>query len=138
MEGRPTNEEQGRIPGPRDRYSSLAARKRAFLLLDRERASLKARLRAWWHPLGRYEDLCLITMLIRMERDWLTQPTPRLREGDRQGDGDMTGRGGAEWAGPWRLAPMTRLDADARRFERALGRWGKWLSPPVVAGAERS
>ncbi len=138
MEGRPTNEEPGRGPGVRDRYSSLAARKRAFLLLDRERASLKARLRAWWHPLGRYEDLCLITMLTRLERDWLTQPTPRLRGSDRQGDGDMIGRGVAEWAGPWRLAPMTGLDVDARRFERALGRWGRWLSPPVVADAQRS
>ena len=138
MEGRPTNEEPGRGPGPRDGYSSLAARKRAFLILDRERASLKARLRAWWHPAGRYEDLCLITMLTRLERDWLTQPTPRLRGSDRQGDGEIMGRGIAEWAGQWRLAPMTRLDADARRFERALGRLGKWLSAPAVAGAERS
>jgi hypothetical protein len=138
MEGRPTNEEPGRSLRPCERYSSPAARRRAFLLLDRERASLKARLRDWWHPLGRYEDLCLITMLTRLERDWLTRAVPRLQGSDRHADGEMIGRGIAEWAGPWSLAPIPRLDADARRFELALGRLARWLSPVAVAGAERS
>jgi hypothetical protein len=139
MEGHRTNEEPGRSLGPRDRYSSLAATKRAFLLLDKERASLKVRLRSPWHPLGRYEDLCLITMLTRLERDWLTQPTSRVRGGDRHPkDGDTLGRGVAEWAKPWRLAPLTTLDTDVRRFDGSMRRLGKWLSPLAMVGAERS
>jgi hypothetical protein len=126
------------IPVRADR-ASLTARRRAFLLLDGERASLKGRLRSSWHPLGRYEDLCLIAMLTRLERDWLTQPAPRLRDGDRQSKaGDVSAQGAADWAKPWRLAPLAKLDTDARRFELSLRRLGQWLSPLAMVGAERS
>jgi hypothetical protein len=136
MEGRPTNEERGRSPAPGD-GDSVAARKRTFLLLDRERVSLKARRRAPWHVLGRYEDLCVVAMLTRLERDWLLQPSRRLPGGGPRRGGEPFGGGVAEWAKPWRLAPLTKLDADAGRLEGARRRYGKWLSPLAMAEAER-
>jgi hypothetical protein len=139
MEGHPTKAELGRSLAPGDDDSSIAARKHAFLLLDRERSSLSARRRAPWHLLGRYEDLYLVTMLTRLERDWLSQPKPRLPGGDFPSPaGDQFARGVAEWAKPWRLAPLMKLDTDVHRLEGALMRSRRWLSPLAVAEAERS
>jgi hypothetical protein len=138
MEGHPTKAELGRSLAPGDDDSSIAARKHAFLLLDRERALLSARRRGPWHLLGRYEDLCLVTMLTRLERDWLSQPKPRLPGRDYPScAGDQFERGVAEWAKPWRTAPLMKLDADVHRLEGALMRSGRWLSPLAVAEAER-
>jgi hypothetical protein len=136
MEGHPTDEEHGKSPAPDDR-DSVSARRRAFLLLDRERASLRARRRAPWRPLGRYEDLCVVSMLTRLERDWLFQPSPRPPRGDPSRRGEPFGRGVADWAKPWRLSPLTTLEADARRLEGARRRCGKWLSPLGMAEGER-
>ena len=137
MEGHRTNPERGRKPARGGGDSALAVKKRAFLLLDRERASLKTGLRARWQPLNRYEDLYLVTMLTRLERDWLFQPRQRIRGGDLSISGDPFGREVAEWAKPWQLAPLSKLDADLGGLERALKQHVRWLSPLATLEAER-
>ena len=82
MEGHPIYEDPGAAPIPgRRSHPSDATRKRAFLLLEGERRSLAAELRPLWRLRGRYEDLSLVMMLARLQRDCLSQPRPRLDGG---------------------------------------------------------
>ena len=83
------------------------------MVLESERRSLAAHLRPAWRPRSRYEDLSLVVMLARLERDWLA--------------------GGAM---PWGAAPRTRLEADIDQLGDALERLGRWLSERAVAEAE--
>ena len=108
-----------------------------FLLLDRKRRSLTAQLRPWWRLRGRYEDLSLVMILARLERDWLSQPRPHLSGGDHPNvHGDQPGRWLADWAKPWGAAPQMKLDLDIARAGGALKRLGRWLSRRTVAKAE--
>ncbi len=127
MEGHPRYEDAGatRVPGRFD--SSDATRKRVFLLLERERRSLIARLRPSWRLRARYEDLSLVMMLARLELDWLSQPRPYLSGGDHPL---------ADWAKPWGAAQRMKLDADTGRVDGALKGLGRWLSRRAVAKAQ--
>lgn len=108
-----------------------------FLLLDKERGSLTAQLRPSWRLRGRYEDLSLVMILARLERDWLSQPKPHLSGGDHlRGHGDQPGLWLADWAKPWGAAARMKLDADIGRADGALKRLGRWLPRRMVAKAE--
>src|SRR6266511_3665108 len=137
MEGHPRDEDPGATPAPGRVDSSDATRKRLFLLLDWERRSLTAQLRPSWRLRGRYEDLSLVMMLARLERDWLSQPKPHLSGSDHpKGHGDQPGHWLADWAKAWGAAPRMKLDADIGRVDRALKGLGRWLSGRMVAKAE--
>jgi hypothetical protein len=137
MEGHPRYEAPGAVPAPGRVDPSDATRKRVFLLLDRKRRSLTAQLRPSWRLRGRYEDLSLVMVLARWERDWLSQPRPHLSGGDHpHGHGDQPGRWLADWAKPWGAAPHMKLDLDIARADGALKRLGRWLSRRTVAKAE--
>jgi len=137
MEGHPRYEDPGATPAPGRVDSSDAARKRIFLLLDMERRSLTAQLRPSWRLRGRYEDLSLVMILARLERDWLSQPRPHLSGGDHlEGHGDQPGLWLADWAKPWGAAPRMTLEADIDRVDAALKRLGRWLPRRTVAKAE--
>lgn len=137
MEGHPRYEDPGATPAPGRVDSSDAARKRMFLLLDTERRSLTAQLRPSWRLRGRYEDLSLVMILARLERDWLSQPRPHLSGGDHlRGHGDQPGLWLADWARPWGAAPRMTLEADIGRVDGALKRLGRWLPRRTVAKAE--
>ena len=137
MEGHPRHEDSGATPAPGHVDFSDAARKRLFLLLDRERGSLTAKLRPLWRLRGSYEDLSFVMMLARWERDWLSQPRPHL-SGDvhPNSHGDQPGRRLADWAKAWGAAPLTKLDADIARLDGALQGLGRWLPARTVAKAE--
>lgn len=121
MEGHPGYEDRRSAPVRGRVEPSDVIRKRAFLLLEGERGSLAAHLRPAWRPRGRYEDLSLVIMLARLERDWLSQSGRRL----------------AGWAMPWGTAPRTKLEADITHMGDALERLGRWLPKRTVAKAER-
>ena len=134
MEGHPRDEDPGAtdVPG---RLDSFEASKRVFLSLEREHRLHAAALRPWWRLRGRYEDLSLVIMLARLERDCLAQPRPHPSEGD-PGQGGEPGGGLAEWAKPWGAAPWVRLDAEIGRFARDRQRTRRWLSGRAAAQAE--
>jgi hypothetical protein len=136
MEGHPRYENPGATGAPSRVDSRDANRKRAFLLLDEERRSLTAQVRPSWRRRNRYEDLSLVLMLARLERDGLSQPRPRLeRGGGPKGHRDQPGHRLADWASPWGAAPRMKLDADIGRVDGALKRLGRWLSRRAVAKA---
>jgi hypothetical protein len=139
MEGHPRDEDPGATPAPGRVDYSDATRKRLFLLLDRERRSLRAQLRPSWRLRGRYEDLSLVMMLARLERDWLSQPSPHPSGGDHpKGHGDEPAHWLADWAKAWGAAPRMKLDADIARVDGALKGLGRWLPGRMVAKAEGS
>ena len=83
----------------------------AFLILERERRAIAARLsRPYRRPGDRYRDLVLVTKLIRLEYEHLAG-----RVGERAGapsppnglpaGGDMP----ADWARPWGSGPMVEI-----------------------------
>jgi hypothetical protein len=136
MEGHPRYEDPGATPVPGQIDSSDATRKRVFLLLDRERRSLTAQPRRSWRLRGRYEDLSLVLMLARLERDCLSQPRPHLSGGGHpQVHGDQPGHRLADWAKPWGAAPRIKLETEIGRLDGALTRLGRWLSMRTVARA---
>jgi hypothetical protein len=120
--------------------ASIAARKRAFLLLWKHRMSLRAERRHHGHLKSRYEALFLITLLARLERDLLTQPLPASREPQRPtaSDDQRLELGVAAWAQPWGVAFLTALNSDLYHLEEAVNRLGKWLPPRPRLAAERS
>jgi hypothetical protein len=137
MEGHLRHEDPRAAPVPGGRiHSSDATKKRTFLLLEEERRSLAAELRPFWRPKGRYEDLSLVMMLARLERDCLSQPrsVPQAREYPRSG-GDLAGHRLADWAEPWGAAPRTKLETDLGRIDGALEQLGRWLSARTAAKA---
>jgi hypothetical protein len=136
MEGHPGYEDPRavRVLGPVE--TSEAARKRVFLRLEDERRSLAARVRPRWRPRRRYEDLSLVMMLARFERDWLGRPEPHVPPHDPpRGDGDYLAQRLAGWATPWGVPPRSKLEADIDGLEGALEGLGRWLTPRAVARA---
>ena len=131
MEGHPGYEDRRAAPVRGRVEPSDVTRKRAFLLLEGERRSLAAHLRPAWRPRGRYEDLSLVIMLARLERDWLSQSRPR------PGALAVTRSRLAGWAMPWGAAPRTKLETDIVHMGDALKRLGRWLPRRTVAKAER-
>ena len=135
MEGHPRDEDAGAREAPGD-LDSFEDSKRVFLSLEREHRLHAAALRPWWRLKGRYEDLSLVIMLARLERDCLAQPRPHPSGSDASGEGGEPGSGLAEWAKPWGAAPWVRLDAEIGRFDRARQRTRRWLSGRAAAQAE--
>jgi hypothetical protein len=106
-------------------------------LLEVERRSLIAHLCPLWRPRGRYEDLSLVMMLARFQRDWLSQEEPRLEGvGHERANVDRPGDRLADWALPWGVPPRVRLEAHIDRVESALNKLGRWLPRRTVAKAE--
>jgi hypothetical protein len=137
MEGHPRYEEPGATRDPGRVDSSDVTRRRVFLLLDSERRSLAAQRRPSWRLRGRYEDLSLVMMLARLEREWLSQPKPHLLRGDHpKGHGYQPENRLADWAKPWGAAPRIKLDADIGWIDGALKGLRRWLSGRTVAKAE--
>jgi hypothetical protein len=121
--------------------ASIAARKRALLVLAEHRQSLQAKLRHHGHVKSRYEDLFLVTLLARLERDWLTQPLAPSHEshGLIAGDERRPYSGVAEWAQPWGVPFLATLQADLYHLEDSVNRLGNWLPPrPRMAAEHRA
>jgi hypothetical protein len=136
MEGHPGYEHRSATPARGRRDASDATRKRAFLVLEGERRWLAAHLRPPWRPRGRYEDLSLVIMLARLERDWLSRP-PRLVGGEgHSADRHQPGNRLAGWAMPWGAAPRTKLEADIDHLGDTQAKLGRWLPRRTVAVAE--
>ena len=137
MEGHPGYEDRGATPAGGGVATSDLTRKRLFLRLDSKRRELAAQLCPRWRPRGRYEDLSLVMMLTRFERDWLSQPEPhRSGGGDPSGREEQTGHRLADWAMPWGAASRMKLEAEMRHVAGALKRLGRWLPGRSVAMAE--
>jgi hypothetical protein len=138
MEGHPIYEDPGAAPIPgRRSHPSDSTKKRAFLLLEGERRSLAAELRPLWRLKGRYEDLSLVMMLARLQRDCLSQPRWRLDGGVHlQGDGDQPAPRLADWAQPWGAAPRMKLETDLGHVDGALRGLGRWLPARTAAKAQ--
>ena len=93
--GRPASTsagDAGRVVAAED--PRLVARRRVFLLLEAHRESLGAQLRRRVRMRRRYEDLWLVKMVIRLQREYLSQSAP--------GDEGLSG-----WR--WRRARDRRL-----------------------------
>jgi hypothetical protein len=138
MEGHPGYEDRRAAPVRGGVDSSDVTRKRAFLLLEGERRSLAGHLRPLWRPRRRYEDLSLVIMLARLERDWLSQPWPDPVGADRHGaHRHQPASRLAGWAMPWGAAPRAKLEADIDHMGDALKGLDRWLPRRTVAEAER-
>jgi DNA uptake protein ComE-like DNA-binding protein len=95
-------------------------------MLERNRESLAARAPAHVRPKARYECLCLLKMVTRLQRDYLSQPT---RGGDRgPGSVEPLEFGIADWARPWGPSCLLQLQADLNVFDHKLKSSRRWLS----------
>jgi DNA uptake protein ComE-like DNA-binding protein len=131
---------QGRQPNSRDEdanpateESPLVARRRVFLLLEAHRESLGAQLWRRVRVRRRYEDLCLVKMVTRLERDYLSQPGPGFKQ---PGDGLGQEYGVADWARPWGPTFLLQFQADLNVFDRKLKSARRWLSAATQREAE--
>src|SRR5436190_14549187 len=122
-------------PGQRQVHGGIAIekRKRAFLLAEGHRKSLMAWVRGRRLPKGRYETLVLITMLARLQRDWLLQSEPRPA---RDQDEERVVRECAFWARPWGIAFLVDLGSELDRLEQAVKASARWLPPRARARAQ--
>ncbi len=123
--------------GPALRDPAVLARKRAFLTLEGHRKSLAARVPRMVRARTRYEGLCLVKMVTRLQRDYLS---PSTTGGDRTGLGgagaEALEHGVAEWARPWGPSCLLELQADLNAFDRKLKSARRWLSAPAQRRAE--
>jgi DNA uptake protein ComE-like DNA-binding protein len=103
----------------------VVARRRVFLLLEAHRESLAARVRRQVRVRRRYEDLCVVKMVTRLQRDYLSQPAP----GAKAAPGDPGVEYGiADWARPWGPTFLLQFQADLNVFDLKLKSSRKWLS----------
>jgi Helix-hairpin-helix motif len=123
--------------GPVLRDPAVLARKRAFLTLEGHRKSLAARVPRMVRARTRYEGLCLVKMVTRLQRDYLSQSATG---GDRTGSGgagsEAPEHGVAEWARPWGPSCLLELQADLNAFDRKLKSARRWLSAATQRRAE--
>jgi hypothetical protein len=113
---------------------SVVARRRAFLLLESHRESLAARAPHRMRPRTRYEDLCLVKMMTRLQRDYLSQPTMGGKPtGVDAGEAEAAEHRVADWARPWGPSCLLQLQADLHLFDREIKSARRWLS----AGSQR-
>ena len=119
------------------RDPAVLARKRAFLLLEGHRESLAARVPRLARARTRYEARCLVKMVTRLQRDYLSQPT---LSGDGTGLGDSAAEalefGVADWARPWGPSCLLQLQADMNVFDHKLKSSRRWLSRSTQRQAE--
>jgi hypothetical protein len=109
----------------------------AFLILERERRAIAARLcSSYRHSGDRYRDLILVTKLLRLEYEHLAG-----RVGGRSGPtappnglpvgGDMP----ADWARPWGSGPMVEIGTAFVFYRDQRDRLARQLSTPTVGSA---
>jgi helix-hairpin-helix protein len=103
----------------------VVARRRAFLLLEAHRESLAARVRRHVRVRRRYENLCLVKMVTRLQRDYLSQPTPGAKSSL---GGTGVEYGIADWARPWGPTFLLQFQADLNVFDLKLKSSRRWLS----------
>ncbi len=112
---------------------AVVARRRVFLLLETDRESLRAQLRRRVRVRRRYEDLCLVKMVTRLQRDYLSQPSP----GTEPSPGGVGGEYGiADWARPWGPTFLLQFQADLNVFDLKLKSSRRWLSATTQRRAE--
>jgi Helix-hairpin-helix motif len=116
---------------------AVLARKRAFLLLEGHRESLAAQVPRLARARTRYEARCLVKMVTRLQRDYLSQPT---LSGDGTGLGDSAAEaleyGVADWARPWGPSCLLQLQADMNVWDHKLESSRRWLSTSTRREAE--
>ena len=105
--------------------SRLAARRRVFLLLEVDREALGTQLRRRVRMRRRYEDLWLVKMVTRLQRDYLSPQAP--------GGNPFQGGTGfehrvADWARPWGPTLLLQFQADLTLFDLKLKSSRRWLS----------
>ena len=112
---------------PRD--PSVVARRQAFLTLESHRELLAARAPRQVRARRRYEDLCLVKMVTRLLRDYLSQPTTGGEPTGSDGNGlEALEDGVADWAQPWGPSCLLQLQADLQVFDGKLKSARRWLS----------
>ena len=96
------------------------------MLLEAHRESLGAQLRRRVRMRRRYyEDLSLVKMVTRLQREYLSQPAP----GEKAFPGGAgVEHGIAEWARPWGPTFLLQFQADLNAFDLKLKSSGQWLS----------
>jgi hypothetical protein len=109
------------------------ARRRVFLLLEGHRESLAARLRRPFRIRRRYEDLRLVKMVTRLQRDFLSQPSPG---GKPAAGGTGVEYGIADWARPWGPTFLLQFQTDLNSFDLRLRSSRRWLSAATQRTAE--
>ena len=111
------------------------ARRRAFLLLEAHREALAAwvRRRVLVRVRKRYENLRLVKMVTRLQRDYLRQPAPGATPS--RGGTDVED-GVADWARPWGATFLLQFQADLSGFDLKLKSSGRWLSATTQRWAE--
>ncbi|MEK6271791.1 MAG: helix-hairpin-helix domain-containing protein [Actinomycetota bacterium] len=111
----------------------VVARRRAFLVLEAHRETLAARPPRRVRVRRRYEDLCLVKMVTRLQRDYLSQPTPGAKPSLGGTDVEY---GIADWARPWGSTFLLRFQADLDGFDLKLKASRRWLSAATQRKAE--
>jgi hypothetical protein len=111
----------------------VVAKRRAFLALEAHRETLAARLRRRVRARRRYEDLCLVKMVTRLERDYLRERSPRAEPSP---GGREVEYGIAEWARPWGATFLLQFQADLNAFDLKLQASRRWLSADTQRRAE--
>jgi DNA uptake protein ComE-like DNA-binding protein len=117
---------------------ATVARTRVFLVLESERESLAAGLQRQFHPLRRYEDLCLVKMVTRLERDSLRhagRAAGGAGRASRRGVPALE-HGVADWARPWGPSCMVQLESDLNGFDDKLRNTRRWLPAGSQSAAE--
>jgi hypothetical protein len=109
------------------------ARRRVFLRLEGYRESLAARLRRQLRVRRRYEDLRLVKMVTRLQRDFLSQPTPGPKP---PAGGTGVEYGIADWARPWGPTFLLQFQTDLNSFDERLRSARKWLTAGTQRKAE--
>jgi hypothetical protein len=109
------------------------ARRRAVLVLEEHRETLADQLQRRVRVRRRYEDLCLVKMVTRLQRDYLSQPTPEAKPSLGGADGEYEV---ADWARPWGQTFLLQFQADLHAYDLKLKTSRRWLSSATQRKAE--
>jgi DNA uptake protein ComE-like DNA-binding protein len=119
--------------------AALVARRRAFLVLERERESLTAGMQPQSRPRRRYEDLCVLKMVTLVQCDYLSQPTQVGSGADQSSRRDprpLEYGGVADWARPWGPSCLVQLQSELNEFDAKLRSARRWLPAGAQTKAE--
>jgi hypothetical protein len=123
---------------PRDPY--IRANTAAFLVLERERRTIAARLSRRFRRRGdRYRDLILVTKLIHVEYEHLAgRAGGRARVPAPANGLRVNGDGPADWAKAWGSGPMVEIGTALSFYEDQRDRLARRLSTPRLGLATAS